>query len=123
MQFVFDYNPGELENIEVPSLDLFNSQKFYIIFDPPQDDQVIDYNMQKLGYFLQANNKIVYAACSREEECPEDFPIKGCQEHSFYFKQANQSRAYIQDKCYIIEGNNEEITKITDKVDLKLAGL
>ncbi|MBI4159039.1 hypothetical protein HY500_02145 [Candidatus Woesearchaeota archaeon] len=123
VQFVFDNNPQELENIEAPSLDLFNSQKFYIIFDPPQDNQVIGYNMQKLGYFLQANNKIVYTACSEEEGCPEDLPIKDCREYSFYFKQANQSRAYIQDNCYVIEGKDEDITKFTDKIDLKLVGL
>jgi len=123
VQFVFDYSPQELETIDVPSLDLFNSNKFYILFDPPQNDKVIEYNMQKLGYFLQANNRIVYAACISEEGCPSDLPIKSCQDYSFYFKQANQSRAYIQDNCYVIEGNEEGITKITDNVDLKLVGL
>ena len=123
IQFVFDYSPQELESINVPPLDLFNSQKFYILFDPSYKNQVIDYNMQKLGYFLQANNKVVYAACTQEEGCPGDLPIKNCQDYSFYFKQANQSRAYIQDNCYVIEGKDEEITKITDKIDLKLVGL
>lgn len=123
VQFVFDYSPQELETVDVPSLDLFNSQKFYILFEQSYKDQVIDYNMQKLGYFLQANNKIVYVACTQEEGCPEDLPIKSCQDYSFYFKQANQSKAYIQDNCYVIEGSGEEITKITDKVDLKLVGL
>ncbi|MBI2107155.1 hypothetical protein HYT57_04165 [Candidatus Woesearchaeota archaeon] len=123
VQFVFDYSPEELETVSIPSLDLFNSQKFYILFEPFYKNQDIDYNMQKLGYFLQATNKVVYAACAQEEGCPEDMPIKNCQDYSFYFKQANQSRAYIQDKCYIIEGDGEEITKITDKVDLKLVGL
>ena len=112
-----------LESMNVPSLDLFNSQKFYILFDPPISDKTIEYNMQKLSYFLQSNNKIVYAACAQEEGCPNDLPIKSCKDYSFYFKQANQSKAYIQDNCYVIEGNGEEITKITDKVDLKLVGL
>lgn len=123
VQFVFDYSPSDLETVDVPPLDLFNSQKYYIFFEPSYKDEVIDYNMQKLGYFLQATNKIVYTACAQEEGCPEDLPIKNCQDYSFYFKQANQSRAYIQDNCYIIEGKGEEITKITDKVDLKLLGL
>ena len=123
VQFVFDYSHQELESMNVPSLDLFNSQKFYILFDPPISDKTIEYNMQKLSYFLQSNNKIVYAACAQEEGCPNDLPIKSCKDYSFYFKQANQSKAYIQDNCYVIEGNGEEITKITDKVDLKLVGL
>lgn len=121
VQFIFDYNPEQLVNMEIPSFDFGN--KVYILFDPAQDEEYLVYNMQKLIYTLQATNRVVVSACDKEEGCPENVPIKTCKEDAVYIKAAEENKLYKDENCVVIEGDGEGVTQAVDKLDLELVGL
>ena len=120
--FIFDYLPNELINIELPSFDL-DSDKYYLLINYTEKDQNLDYNLNKLGYSLSLTGKRANLACINEQDCDINLPVKNCEDNSFYFKKSNLNKIYLQDKCIVIESNNIEMSKLIDKLNLKIAGI
>ncbi len=120
--FIFDNLPQDLININLPNFNL-EGDKYYLIMNPIERDENLNYNLNKLGYTLNLLNIKPVLACINENGCKEDLPIKNCKNNAFYFKKNNLSKIYLQDKCIIIEGDNAEMSKSIDKINLKLAGI
>ena len=121
-QFIFDYLPNDLTNIEIPNFNLQN-EKYYLLMNYTEKDSNLDYNLNKLGYSLNLISKRTNLACINEKECNQELPIKDCGDDAFYIKKNNINKVYLQDKCIIIQGDDIYISKVVDKINLKLVGI
>jgi len=120
--YSFDYHPSELTDIQVDSFNI-NNPKYYIIFNPEEKDANLDYSFEKLYYTLNQFGVQVFLACSEEENCELDIPIKDCSEHSFYFKKAEETNVYLDENCIVIEGDNQGLSKAVDKLNYLFLGV
>lgn len=118
---IFDNNPNDLQSISLPNLQI-TQDKMYLIFNPEEKDNNLDYSISKLYYTLQIKGIRGVLSCSKEENCSNNLPIKDCNSESFYFKKSNMTNIYKQDKCIVLEGDNLEINKYVDKINLELIG-
>jgi len=121
-QFIFDNLPSQVEDIKLPDFSILNS-KYYLMINYSEKNGNIDYSVNKLRYTLNLVNKKGILACANMEECNADLPVKDCTEDSFYVKKSNFSKVYLQDKCVIIGGSDLELVRLTDKINMKLAGI
>ena len=83
-QILFDNDPNSLEEIILPNFQI-TQDKVYLIFNPEERDNNLDYSMAKLYSTLQVKGVRPVLACSKEENCSSDLPVKGCDSESFYF--------------------------------------
>jgi hypothetical protein len=119
-----DYFPKEVEKISIP--DITPQEKIYIIFEPSEKDENMDYSISKLAYTLSNLGKRVVLACASEKDCP-DIPLKGCNgaEYPFYFKKGPESteKSFKDGNCLVIQGDAVGMSRVVDKVTLKLLGI
>lgn len=116
---IFDNNPLSLETINLPDFKI-TQDKIYLIFIPEERDTSLDYSMSKLAYTLQIKGIRSVLACSKEKNCPNEFPIKDCNNTAFYFKKSNLTKVYKDSNCIVLEGDNLNLNKYVDKIDLEL---
>lgn len=116
---IFDNNPLSLENINLPEFKM-TQDKIYLIFIPEERDANLDYSMSKLAYTLQIKGIRPVLACSKEENCSNKLPIKDCNNTAFYFKKSNLTKFYKDSDCVVLEGDNLNIDKYVDKINLEL---
>lgn len=123
-QFLFDYNPGELEEISVKDLNLNIENKAYITLDMAEKDNNMDYSINKLGRTIRYAGRSVFLACINEENCP-DIPLVDCdnQNKVFYLKKAEKNKVYMKDNCVVIEGDAIGISKLVDRISYSLLGV
>jgi len=120
--FIFDYNPRDLNNIELPDF-IIQNQKYYILTNLTQLNANLDYSINKLRYNLNLLGILTIPACINEQECNPNLPIKDCNVDAFYFKKGNINKVSIENKCIIIEGDDLGLSKLVDKVNLRLIGI
>ncbi len=118
-EYVFDNSPYELNNFDFEQFNL-ESDKYYILFNPEEKDLNMEYSMQKLFLVLRSLNVNVQLACSKEEGCDGNLPVKSCNEYSFYLIKDDSTKVYKDDKCVVIQGDNQGISKAVDKINLML---
>ena len=122
IQYVFDHHPNELKEIPVEYFNI-NNPKYYFIFDPEDKDANLDYSMGKLYYALKQLNLQIFLACSKEENCDLNIPIKNCSEPSFYFKKSEETKVYLDENCIMIEGNVQGLSMAVDKLNYLFLGV
>ena len=122
IQYGFDYHPSELKDIQVDSFNI-NNQKYYFIFNQEEKDNNLDYSLGKLYYSLNQLGVQVFLACSEEESCELDIPIKDCSEPSFYFKKAEETKVYLDENCIMVEGDNQGLSMAVDKLNYLFLGV
>ena len=66
--YLFDNSPYDLENVQAGDFAL-NSNKYYILFNPDERDNNMEYFIQKLYLTLNSRGYEVQLACDREENC------------------------------------------------------
>jgi len=114
--YVFDNSPYDLEDLDADfSLE---SDKYYLLFNPSERDNNIDYFMQKLYLTLSYQGINVQLACDREEGCDPSLPIKSCDDYSFYLKKSENTKIYKENNCVVLEGDNVGLNMAVDKVNL-----
>lgn len=118
-EYVFDNSPYELNDFDFEQFNL-ESDKYYILFNPEEKDLNTEYSMQKLYLVLRSLNVNVQLACSKEEGCDNNLPVKNCDEYSFYLNNGDSTKVYKDNKCVVIQGNNQGISKAVDKINLML---
>ena len=122
IQYVFDHHPDELKEIPLEQFNI-NNPKYYLIFDPEDKDNNLDYSLGKLYYTLKQFNIQIFLACSKEENCGLDIPIKDCSEHSFYFKKSEETKVYLNENCIMVEGDNQGWSMAVDKLNYLFLGV
>ncbi|MFA5953864.1 MAG: hypothetical protein WC812_04690 [Candidatus Pacearchaeota archaeon] len=64
--------------------------------------------------------RIQYACLENNTDCPEDYPIKNCQNNFIIISYSENSTSLRQqDNCIFLEGNSEELVNLTDVFVLK----
>ena len=121
-QVIFDNAPSTLENIKLPDFQI-TQDKVYLIFVPEERDNNLDYSISKLYFTMQVKGIRAVLACSKEENCPSELPVKDCNSEAVYFKKSNLTNIYKDSNCIILEGDNININKYVDKIDLALIGV
>ena len=107
---VFFYLPTEIENVSInitTNLQTYIGKPLYIVNGNSAKNQ-IDFNLLNLNYVLRTPN-----ACTSQEECTGDFPIKDClTDNIIIYKDSNTTEVYQENKCIYIAG---EPVKGTDR--------
>ena len=117
--FIFDYNPNDLSNIDIPEFNLVGD-KYYILVNYSDVDNNLEYNLGKLGYTLNLLGVRPVLACDNEQNCEENLPVKDCSSNSFYFVKGSLNKVYLDNKCIVIEGDTIGMSRSVDKINLKL---
>lgn len=115
---IFFYLPTELNNISINitnDLLTYVNKPLYIVNENAARNQ-IDFNLLTTNYVLRTPN-----ACTNEENCTGDFPIKNCAtDNVIIYKESNITKIYQEDNCIYITG---EPVKGTDKFLQKILGI
>lgn len=119
--FVFSYPPGELDNLSVEVSELefvpsYTSKPLYISSENSYARYEIYQNLNPLVSRIQS-------ACMTEENCPEEFPIKSCEDNFIIIKQAENNKIFQEEGCVFIEGNYDDLLKMTDLFLYKILGI
>ena len=119
--FSFNYNPYQTEKIN-SALNLLSSYqgKPLYIFSENNDAEIEIY--KNLFYQNQIGQRM-QDACIEGEKCNGDYPIKTCQDNFIIIKESNSSSIKQQDNCVFIEGNKENLTKLSDSFLFKIIGI
>ncbi len=117
-QFVFTYNPEQVERINssVNSLNAYSGKVLYFSYESDAAAVEISRNLGNIVLRFQG-------ACIEEEGCPETWPIKDCTNNFIIIKEANESKIYQENNCVFIEGPRENLTQITDEFLFKITGI
>jgi len=118
MQFIFKYNPEQVEKIdsEVNYLDFYYNQPLYISSENAEATSEIYNNLGDLVLRMQN-------ACLTEEGCEEDLPIKGCDSNFIIIRESNITTINQNESCVFIEGNKEDLVSLTDEFLFKVFGI
>ena len=120
--YYFTNLPDDVKSIEIPQISI-NNQKQYFLYDYKDLQNNLGIVSGKLRLVLNNKGVTVVDACIKEENCPNDWPVKDCTNDGFYFKIRNQSRVYKDDKCYVLEGSLTDINKEVDKINYIILGV
>ena len=120
----FLYDPRTLENLSIAPLTLTQfsyGSKFYISMNPDEDIGLGLYEFNRL--IIPLMNKRFVQACSEDVPGCENTILKTCtdatpEEKVVLFKESNSSSITYNLNCLIIQGNGEEIAKLTNKLAL-----
>jgi len=132
--FVFKYNPEQIETIEseLKSIDNYYGKPLYILSESLEAESEIYKNIYNLVQRMQ------YACLAQEEnilynnktlkwlnndECEEDFPIKTCEDNFIIIKEHNDTGVIQEENCIFIYGPQENLTKLTDGFLFKILGI
>lgn len=114
----FKYHPNEVPNIGhgIRSVSIYEDFPLYIYSENENATREIETNMI---HFVEE----IEEACLEEFDCPEDVPIKTCNDNFIIIKENNISEIYEQDNCVFIKGPQEELVKLTDQFLFKAFGV
>lgn len=120
-EFLFRYNPTEIERIEsggdtLKYLNSYSGQPLYIF----SEDYVAEVEIYRnLGYVVQRFQR----ACPENTNCTQDWPVKDCSSNFLILRKTNESRIYQEENCVFIEGPEQNLTQITDEFLFKIIGI
>lgn len=116
-QFVFKYNPEQVERIdsELNPLGNYYEKTLYISSENSEAELEIYRNLFYQNHIVQR----IQRACL-EEECDENLPVKTCEDNFIIIKESNNSEIIQEENCVFIKGKQENLAKITDEFLFKI---
>lgn len=116
--FIFRYNPLEVEKINSQILPLSNyaGKPLYISSENQEAGSEIYTNLNPIVQRIQY-------ACLENETCDSDLPIKTCQDNFIIIKEADSNKISQNENCVFIQGPYENLTKISDEFLFKIIGI
>ena len=117
-EFLFKYNPTQVERINSDVKDISNyaGLPVYISSEDYISEVEIYRNMGNIVERFQG-------ACLEEEGCKENWPIKDCSSNFIIIKKSNESNIYQDRGCAFIEGKEEDLTKVVDEFLFKILNI
>ena len=102
-QYLFDYLPGDLEDMDydLGHIDLTN---LYIAYTPSELNDDMNYAISKLRNFLAYRGEFSQIACLGEENCP-DIPVVSCESDNVIGFINGEEKIYKVDKCTYVSGD------------------
>ena len=122
--FIFRYNPKETEEFEtddfVNFLVDYEGRPLYFYSEDKQAEREFYNNLynsvQRIQYACPGGNDSV------DLECGADLPIKTCEDNFILIKEG-EFRIEQRDNCLFIQGEKENLTRISDEVLFKILGI
>ncbi len=119
--FSFRHSPKEAEIITAAlnPLGNYKDKPLYVYSENPEATSEIYRNL-----FYQ--NRIVLRmqdACLEEKDCTGNVPLKNCTDNFVIIKESPTIRIAQEDKCVFIEGNQANLTRLSDSFLFKLIGV
>ena len=121
LQFAFSFSPKETESISssiFSNINSYSAKPLYIYSDSENYGAEIEIyrNLDQLILRRQY-------ACLEGENCTGDFPVKTCADNFIIFKESEESKITQENNCIYIQGEKEELVKITDKFLFRILGV
>jgi len=124
------YGPLELENVKAEGKldERFNSDHYYITFDPYGNDFAhVAVAAGEIGRNLvEGFGANISSACLSNHTVCVDKPIITCNntnEAVIYIKESEEAKIVMGGNCLIIQGKGTELFKVADRVILSLYGI
>ena len=117
-EFIFKYNPEQVNKTEgnFNTLDKYFQKPLYIYSENEMASSEIVRNM---GSSVQRVQK----SCFENEICEENIPIKTCDDNIIIIKESKTRKVEQKENCVFIEGNKEELIKLSDEFLFKIIGI
>jgi len=118
LDFMFKYNPNEVQEIEteVKYLNNYYNKPLYISSENSEATYEITSNLNGITLRMQP-------ACFNESDCKEDLPLKTCEDNFIIIKEKNQTNIIQEDNCVFIQGPKENLTMISDEFLFHILGI
>lgn len=115
IDFVFKYNPNQVEKINsiINPIGNYYNKPLYISSEN-QDAEIEIY--RNLGQIVQR----IQPACFDKEACEENFPIKTCEDNLIIIRESDFVGISQEENCVFISGAQENLTKLTDEFLFKV---
>lgn len=120
--FIFSNNPNDLNESYLEqnnSLNLLNdymNKPLYLYSDQLALNNFIN---QNIGPFVER----MQFACYKEENCPENYPIKTCDENFILILNEDAPSLEQNESCVFIKGSYEDLPKVMDEFILRVLGV
>ena len=113
--FVFRYNPNQIENItpELNSLNDYYGKPLYVYSESIEAESEIYTNL-----FLFVEK--IENACLKGERCNENLSIQTCEDNFIIIKESEDNKIVQENNCVFIQSNKEDLAKFTDEFLFKL---
>ncbi len=120
-QLFFKYTPKETEEIssKLNLLSSYSNKPLYIYSDSTEAAMEVYNNL----FYQNRIVERVQDACIEGENCSENYPVKTC-DNNFIIIRESETESIRQNKsCVFIEGNRENLTKLSDSFLFKITGI
>lgn len=117
-QFIFQYNPEEVEKID-SQVNFFNSYYNQPLYVYSEDLDATSEIYRNMGPFVQRMQN----ACVSEENCEGDLPIKECDSNFIIIRESSITSITQNQSCVFIEGPKENLVRLTDEFLFKTLGI
>lgn len=109
IEFLFKYNPEEVEKVdsELDALSSYSGEVLYI------DSKNYEAKLEVYRNFNSIAERI-QLACIEETDCEENLPIKTCDDRLIIIKEGEFANVLQEDKCVFINAPAENLTKTVD---------
>ncbi len=116
--FIFKYNPNEIQEIEteVKLLNNYYNKPLYISSENSGATSEIVSNINQVVLRMQN-------ACFNESACEEDLPLKTCENNFIIIEEKNETNIIQDNNCVFIQGPSENLTMISDEFLLHILGV
>jgi hypothetical protein len=120
-QFYFMYNPKEIDKINsvLNPLSSYYGKPLYIY---SENSEALIEIYRNLFYQNQIVER-VQEACLKGEKCDSNAPIKTCENNFIIIKESNATSIRQDNNCVFIEGNFQDLTKLSDGFLFKIIGI
>jgi hypothetical protein len=115
--FIFKNNPNQIPKItsELKPIEEYNGKPLYIYSHDIEAGSEIRTNLFPFVERIQE-------ACFENETCEGDLPIKTCEDNLIVIREGTQGITQ-ENNCVFIQGNENELTELTDGFLFKLLGI
>jgi len=116
--FRFQYNPNQIEEIdvEINSLNNYYGEPLYFSSENNEASYEIALNLE--GIVLRMQN-----ACLNESNCEENLPLKTCEDNFIIIKEGNSTSIVQDNNCVFIQAPEEDIIKVSDEFLFHILGI
>jgi hypothetical protein len=116
--FVFRYNPQEVEDISsgIKPISNYQGKPAYIYSEDDEAEAEIAGNLGTIALRIQR-------ACPEDKNCTIDVPVKTCSDNFIIIKEDVISSIIQNSNCVLINGPKENLTKLADEFLFKALGV
>ena len=109
--FIFKYNPNEVQEIEteVEYLNNYYQKPLYLSSENLEATYEISNNLE--SFVLRMQNACLEGTLN----CQEDLPIKNCTDNFIIIEESNLTNIIQENNCVFIQGSYEDLTKVSDE--------